>query len=55
MSPPSNKIIATAKEMKMGKNSPSALGSKKLNPSGPKENHPIIIKLKLVDAFFLIS
>ena len=38
--PPSNNMMATAKEIKIGKKSPSALGSKRLSPSGPNRKPP---------------
>ena len=38
--PPSKSMIATASEMKMGKKSPSALGSNKPKPSGPRRKPP---------------
>ena len=51
--PPSNKIIATAKEIKIGKKSPSALGSKRLSPSGPKRKPPSNNKTKVGRWVFL--
>ena len=51
--PPSNNIMATAKEMKIGKKSPSALGSKRLSPSGPKRKPPSNNKTKVGRWVFL--
>ena len=45
--------MATAKEMKMGKKSPSALGSKRLSPSGPKRKPPSNNKTKVGRWVFL--
>ena len=53
--PPSKSMIATAKEMKIGRKSPKAFGSKKLNPSGPSKNPPKSKSTKVGKCNFLES
>ena len=53
--PPSKSMIATAKEMNIGRKSPKAFGSKKSNPSGPSRNPPKSKSTKVGKCNFLES